>query len=898
MTPDEWQHIKEITTGALTEPEAARSAYVMARCGGDEILCLEVLSLLDSTVKATDLFETPAFTAAGGAVWVLTEADKLQSPIIGRRIGAYRLVAEIGRGGMGAAYLAERADQAYEKRVAVKLIKRGMDIDAILRRFRHERQILANLDHPNIATLLDGGTTDDGQPYFIMEYVDGLPIDAFCDANKLSIVERLTLFRAVCAAVHHAHQNRVIHRDLKPSNILVTTSGTPKLLDFGIAKLLDADEAPDTTEATLLARAMTPQYASPEQIRGEAVTPSSDIYSLGVLLYQLLIGRPPYSFNGRTPADVERIICTEPPPKPSTVVDASASPSRGEQPRHLRRRLAGDLDLIALTALRKEPERRYATAQALGDDIQRYLEGSPIAARPEALGHRVTRFVRRRQTAAWILASVLSGLILATAIAFVIGPRPRPTGASAAIESIAVLPISNSTGDPDLEYLSDGITEDLINRLSRVARLKVIARDSVYRYKGREIDPEMVGRELGVQAILTGRVARRGGNLSISAELVDARDRSQLWGERHDREIGDLQLLQIELAQHIANSLRLQLSREEQTRLNRNDARDPATYELYLKGRYFWNRRTTSDFQKSISYFRQAVERDPSFALAYSGLADSYSLLTEYHAAPASATYAEAKGAATRALMIDDELAEAHTSLAYIKQFYEWDWKAAESGFKRAIELNPTYATAHQWYAEYLSAMGRQEEAIAEIRRAEAFDPLSLIINSVEANILYMGRQYDRAIEQCRKVLDMDPNFPEAYEYLKRSYDQQGSYSKAIAARQRRREILGLNAKATPALQAARSATSSKEYWQRRFEQELEESKAEGARLYEFAEILAQAGEKGRALDWLEKACSQPDFMMMYIKVAPNLDPLRNEPRFNELLQRGCRTSAAASGSF
>ena len=895
MTPHEWHRIKDITTAALAEPEAARSAYVTARCGGDETLRFEVLSLLESTVKASNLYETPAFTTAGAA-YVLTEADKLHPSMIGHRIGAYRLVAEIGRGGMGAAYLAERADQAYEKRVAVKLIKPGMDTDAILRRFRHERQILANLDHPNIARLLDGGTTDDGLPYFVMEYVDGLPIDAYCDANALSIVDRLTLFRAVCAAVEHAHQNRVIHRDLKPSNILVTNSGTAKLLDFGIARLLDVEQALDATEPTLFARAMTPQYASPEQIRGEPVTTSSDVYSLGVLLYQLLVGRAPYSIHGRTPADVERMICVEPPPKPSTIVDASASASRGDQPRDLRRRLEGDLDLIALTALRKEPEHRYATAQALGDDIQRYLEGSPIAARSESLGRRVIRFVRLRKTAAWVVATALCGLILATAIFVSVAPRPAQIGSSAAIESIAVLPISNSTGDPDLEYLSDGITEDLINRLSRVGRLRVIARDSAYRYKGREVDPQAIGRELGVQAIVTGRVVRRGDRLSINAELVDARDRSHLWGERHDREIGDLQLAQIDLAEHIGNSLRLRLSREEQTRVNRIEVRDPATYQLYLKGRYFWNRRTTSDFKKSIGYFRQVVEREPSFALAHSGLADSYSLLTEYHAAPATATYPEAKRAATQALQMDDELAEAQTSMAYIRQFYEWDWKAAESGYKRAIELNPTYATAHQWYAEYLSAMGRHEEAVAEIHRAGHFDPLSLIIHSVEANILYMARQYDRAIEQCRKVIDMDPNFPEVYEYLKRSFDQKGAYAEAIAARQRRRQILGLDATLTPALRAAAAATNSREYWQRRYEQELEEAKTEADQPFQFAEILAQAGDKSRAMDWLEKSCSQPDFMTMYVRVAPNLDPLRNEPRFRALLERGCRVPGSATG--
>jgi serine/threonine protein kinase/Tfp pilus assembly protein PilF len=888
MTPDEWRRIKTIATDALHQPEPDRPAYVAGRCGGDEALCREVLSLVESTVRATHLYETPAFTTAG-VLAVLGQADILQPSLIGRRIGAYRIVAEIGRGGMGAAYLAERADGAYEKRVAIKLIKRGMDTDAILRRFRHERQILAHLDHPNIATLLDGGTTDDGLPFFVMEYVDGLPIDAFCDANNLSLLDRLMLFQAVCAAVHHAHENHVIHRDLKPSNILVTTGGTPKLLDFGIAKLLDAEHGPPTTETNLFARAMTPQYASPEQIRGAPITPASDVYSLGVLLYELLAGRPPYHLDRTAPADAERIICGETPRKPSTVIDASAGESRGEPPHSLRRRLAGALDVITLTALKKDPARRYATARALADDIQRYLDGRPIAARADGLADRVITFIRPRRRRAALLASAAGVLVLAGVMALDRNTRTRV--AAAPIESIAVLPLSNSGGDADLEYLSDGITENVISRLSRAPHLKVIARDSVYRYKNREIDPLAVGRELGVQAILTGRVVQRGTDLSVTAELVDARDRHHLWGQHYDRKLSDLQFLQQELAQHIASGLRVQFSSEEATRFNDNDTRDPEGYQLYLKGRYFWNKRTAADFQKSISYFNQAVEKDPAFALAYSGLADSYGLLTEYHAAPASTTYAAAKSAATKALEIDDELAEGHTSLAYIKEFYEWDWPGAEREFKRAIELNPMYATAHQWYAEYLSARGRHDDAIAEIRRARQIDPLSLIINSVEANILYMARRYDEAIEQAKRVIEMDPNFPEAYEYLKRSYDQKGSYADAIAARQTRRRILGRDITPTAALRAAASATSRNGYWQKRLDQELEESKQEGLQAFEFAEMLAQVGEKARSLDWLEKACSESDFMITYVGVAPNLDPVRTEPRFKDLLQRSCRAA-------
>jgi len=878
MTRDEWQQVKAIAIEALAQPDAERFAFVAARCGLDEPLCREVESLLASMASATHLYERPAFPAEA-VLTALADTQEAPASVVGRRIGAYRVVAELGRGGMGVAYLGERADDAFDKRVAIKVIKRGMDTDAIQRRFRHERQILANLDHPNIATLLDGGTTDDGLPYFIMEYVDGLPIDAFCDTNRLSISERLKLFQAVCAAVHYAHENRVIHRDLKPANIVVTTSAVPKLLD--------PEHGLQTTDGTLLARAMTPQFASPEQMCGQPLTAPSDVYSLGVLLYLLLTGRHPYRFDGCTPLEAVRVVCEDTPAKPSAAVDGDASQLRAERPDQLRRRLSGHLDTITLTALRKDPERRYPSARALSDDIQCHLDGQPIAARADRVAVRLASFVRGKGRRRWLAAASLCALVLVgAAVALTTWNSQSRAGG---VESIAVLPLSTSGGDPEVEYLSDGITEHLINRLSRLPRVKVIARDSVHRYKGQAIDPQEVGRQLGVQAVLTGTIVLRGDALSLDAELVDARDRRRLWAEHYDRQISDLQLLQTEVAQQIANGMRLRFSSQEQTQFSRSETRSPEAYTLYLKGRYFWNRRTTGDLRKSIGYFKQAVEQDSLFALAYAGLADAQSILTEYHAAPARDTYQEAKNAAEMALAIDPDLAEAHTSLAYIRQFYEWDWVGAEQEFRRALELNPNYATGHQWYAEYLSAMGRHEEALAEIRLASNIDPLSLIVNSVEANLLYMARRYDEAIQKSYSVVDMDPNFPEAYEYLKRSYDQTRSFPQAIAARQKRRSILGLDSSETPALRAAASAKSPRVYWRSRLEQELEEGKEEGLQAFEMAEILAQAGDKDRALNWLEQACADDDFMIMYIRVAPNLDSLRSEPRFQALLTRSCR---------
>ena len=881
MTGSEWQRVKEIVSGALDRPPDTRPSFIAAECGNNEALRAEVESLLQNADQADVVFERPILSVVKGAT-ALGEVIDVGPAGAGARIGPYQIVRELGRGGMGAAYLAARADAEFEKLVAIKLIKRGMDTDAILWRFRTERQILANLNHPNIAMLLDGGSTADGLPYFVMEYVDGLPIDVYCNTHRLPIRDRLKMLQAVCAAVHHAHENRIIHRDLKPLNILVTSSGVPKLLDFGIAKLLDTQHGPHTT-ADAIGRAMTPFYASPEQIRGEAVTAASDVHALGVLTYVLLTGRHPYATDGRPGPEVERAVCDGQPDKPSATVDDEAARLRGLTLQELRRTLTGPLDAVVLKALRKEPQHRYASAKALAEDIQRYLDDIPVSAPPATAWPRLR--VRRA------IAAVAAAVVLLAAVPVA---RLARSGSGAPITSLAVMPfVDAGSGGSDLDYLSDGITESVINRLSRIPRLKVIARDSAYRYRGKDIDPARVGRELGVEAILTGAVEHRGDEVILSVELVDARDRARRWNEHYRRTLNDLQFVQIEIAQQIANSLRLRLSNEEQGRFARRDSANAEAYQLYMRGRYFWNKRTSGDFKRSIAYLQRAVEREPSLVLAHAGLADSFSLLTEYHALPARETYAEAKRAATRALALDNESAEAHTSLAYIKQFYEWDWAGAEADYRRAIDLNPNYATAHQWYAEFLSAMGRHDEALTEIRRAAAVDPLSLIVNSVEANLLYMARRYDEAIGKLRQVTAMEPGFPEAYEYLKRSYDQKGMYREAIANRQTRRRILGLDVTETPALRAAAAATTPREYWRRRLEQELIEGKTEGLQPFEMAEMLAQAGETARALEWLEKACAEDDFMVMYVRVAPNLDPLRTEQRYHALLARSCRVPDA-----
>ena len=881
MTRDDWTAVKTIAADALALPLPERRVYVTNRCGSDALLLGEVQSLLESIAASADLYEHPIFPAAA-LLTTLAESGEPVDPVVNGRIGPYRVLSEIGRGGMGAAYLAVRDDDTFEKRVAIKLIKRGMDTDAILRRFRHERQILANLEHPNIVTLLDGGTTPDGRPYFVMEYVDGVAIDVYCDAQTLTVPERLKLFLAVCGAVQHAHEQRVIHRDLKPSNILVTKNGVPKLLDFGIAKLLDPARDGQTFDAVLLAGVMTPQYSSPEQIRGEPATAASDVYSLGMLLYVLLAGRVPYRMSGAVRASEPPPIGLLPPP--SAVVDEAASRVRGEGRAQLRRRLSGDPDAIALTALHTEPAHRYPSVQALADDVHRHLDGRTIAAKHNRLERRLIAFVRRTRVAAYAAPAAVTVLVTAAAL---IPWRDRPSAnALGEVRSIAVLPLSCAAAD-DLEYLCDGIAEDVSRRLSRVPRLRVIARDSSYHYKDSGTDALQIGRELGADAVLLGTAVRRGAQLAVAAELVDARDRRRLWAERFEHPIDAIHGLPHELTEQVVARVRPQFTAAERAAMGSYTPSAEA-YQAYLRGRFFWNKRTPEGLRRSIEYFRAAVAKDPSFARAHAGVADALMLLTEYHTLPATETYREAKAAVARALEIDDTLAAAHTSRAYLLQFYEWNWPEAEAAFRRALALDPNYATAHQWYAEFLSASGRHDEALSEIRTAIALDPVSLIVNSVEANLLYMAGRFDDAIAKGQQVLEMDPNFPEVYEYLKRSYDQKGLFRQAIAARQARRRLLGRDVTNTPALAAAAAATDPRDYWRNRLKQEIAEARAEGLYRFEMAELLAQAGDTAGALDWLERSCQEHDFMMSYIRVAPNLQPLHREPRYQRLLRRGC----------
>lgn len=898
------ERIQEIFHEAIECDPRSRAELLSRACGDDTLMRQEVESLLWSFQEHQDFLQSPVFNLSAAEViaQVLDESEKELS-IVGQRVGPYRLTRQIGRGGMGAVYLAKRDDKQYEQQVAVKLIKRGMDSEEVLRRFRRERQILANLAHPYISRLLDGGITADGRPFFVMEYVEGQPIDEYASTQQLSTRERLEVFLTVCVAVQYAHQHKIIHRDLKPGNILITTDGTPRLLDFGIAKLLDNEHyAQSTAETATALRLLTPEYASPEQLRGRPLTVASDIYTLGIVLYELLTGRRPHEFQSRAPEEILQSMMGTEMQKPSIVISGPVrSPSNGtstnrsstredingsrnEQPSKLRRELRGDLDNIVLMALRKEPDRRYSSVEKFAEDIRRHLDGLPIIARKDTFAYKSSKFLLRNK------AAILSAFLVAMAC-LVIGVSVAVlTTHNKTIDSIAVLPFVNSSHNPDMEYLSDGITDSLIDSLSRFPRLTVPAHASVFRYKGQTPDPKSAGNALGVASALTGSVTADGENLLVETELFDSSNGRMIWSKQYRGKRADIQIMRQQMVQDLSIALGLHLDERTQKQSRSAYTDNAEAYDSYLKGRYFWNKRDQESLRRGIEYFQQAIDRDPNYALAYSGIADSYSLLEIYGALLPDQAFGAAKIAAARALELDPDLAETHASIALIKWLYEWNWVEADREFKRALELNPQYPTAHHWYGLFLAEMGRFDEARIEVKRALDLDPMSLIINTDMGHVLYYARRYKESLEQYKKTLKMEPNFTPAQIDIMWVYEQLGMIDEWYSVMEK------LDWK--PGSLEAFRAHGPIGAWRKQLN-ELKQSQAMALQqprqtpkhFFEAALLYAHLGEKKQALEMLEKAYQAREHTLAQIKVNPELDSLRSEPRFIALLRQMNLTS-------
>jgi serine/threonine-protein kinase len=899
MAPERWEQVKRIYDSALKRTASQRAAYLDQVCAGDVALRSEVESLLAYETRADNFIEAPALEVAAG---LLTAEPPCAD--VGRQIGPYQVRALLGAGGMGEVYLAE--DNRLSRKVALKLLPARFTQDADrVRRFEQEARAASALNHPNIITIHEIGQSE-GLHYIVTEYIEGQTLRQRLLSGRLNLPVALDLAIQIAGALVTAHEAGIIHRDIKPENVMLRRDGYVKVLDFGLAKLTEKDEGgrssgkdeggrmkdemkraadsssilppssfqnpssfrphPSTEPGTVMG---TAQYMSPEQARGLRVDARTDIFSLGVVLYEMLTGRAP--FAGATPGDViAALLAQEPPPLAQSLPDVPP-----------------ELERIVAKALRKDREERYQVAKELLLDLKSLKQELDFAEKRAST--RNDELAVARQSGRSLLSEVARpkrGAVFALAVIALICLAYFYFGrASQAIDSLAVLPFVNESADPNMEYLSDGITDSIIYSLSQLPNLKVKPRSAVFRYKGRGIDPAALARELGVRAILTGRVSQRGDDLSINAELVDARDNTLLWGQPYHRKLSDLLSVQEEIAKEISEKLRLRLSGEEQKRLTKRYTDNTEAYQLYLQGRYHWNRRTAEGYKRAIEHFEQAIEKDSSYALAYTGLADCYNVLSSYGIASPKESFPKARVAVTRALEIDDQLAEAHTSLAQLKYYYDWGWAVAEQEFKRAVSLNPNYVTAHQWYALELAGLGRTAEALREIKRAQELDPTSLIVNVNAGWILYHARQYEEAIAQHQKSLDLDPNFARAHWAISEPYAQQKKYEEAIAELHKARQLDD-----TPILLALLGQVYASVGRRSEAQQVIDElqqlAKHTYVDPYFLAEIYTALGERAQALQELERAYQERSSWLVWLKVEPKFDGLRADARFTELLRR------------
>ncbi|HKR11654.1 MAG TPA: protein kinase [Pyrinomonadaceae bacterium] len=843
--PQRLEVIEQLFHEALEYDDAVRADFLAKACAGDVSLLAEVASLLASYKRDENFLQHPAFKLSAHDVAddVLEAACGPEVP----RVKGFHLVREVGRGGMGAVYEAVDVDG---HRVAVKLVKRGMDTEFVLRRFDREQRILRALDHTYIARLLGGAATDDGLPFFVMEYVEGMPIDQYVRETALLTSERLLLFLKVCEAVSYAHCHRVIHRDLKPSNILVTEAGVPKLLDFGVAKLLDLDSVGRTAVTTTTDYVMTPEYASPAQLRGLPPTETDDVYSLGLLLYIMLTGDHPYRFCSRVPEEILRSIVEGRIPRPSEAAGYSHT--------------SDNLDKIVLKALHQEPERRYASVDEMSDDIRRHLAGRPVSARADSLAYRAARFTRRHptytvSTAAVALLCLLLGLILGLSGTHV---TPRT--------SIAVMPFSGE--GMYSEQLAEGITDGLIGQLSRLPQISIPSHNSVYSYKGGQHSLQTIGRSLGVETLMVGEVEMNDDNLKVRVQLLDAGTGESIWAGAYESKPSEVLAVQGRITADVTLELGVSADLSPPAR---HYTTDNEAYVLYLKGRYFFNKRTEENYHKGIEYFRQAVKKDPSYALAHAGIADCYGLLGAYLLMDPHLAFTSARDAANKALELDDGLAEAHNSLALVHWLYDWDWVAADREFRRAIELNSRYVMAHHWRGLFLGEMGRFDEAEAEMQKALEHDPISAPVYADYGRVLYWARRYDEALEKYRKASEISAAFGAMEFERELLYEQAGRLDDWVASREKRGTF-------DAETRDAYRTQGLKGYWIKEYRRVLKTSK----KGYWEAELFARIGDQDRAFESLAYAMSVRSHLMTQLKVNPLLDPLRSDPRFSELLRR------------
>ncbi|MCC7309360.1 MAG: protein kinase [Acidobacteria bacterium] len=881
MSPERWQKIEAVFQAAVDLPKHQRSSFVRTECGTDDRLRLEIERLLASDESADEFIESPVWTDSS---FLNTNAkreisDSVENSFngddrdnyLGRMIGAYRLTAEVGRGGMGAVYLAERADGEFDQRVAIKLIKRGMDSDFIIRRFRHERQILASFEHPFIARLLDGGTTAEGVPYFVMEFVEGQNLYSYADANRLDLHERLKLFQKVCSALEYAHGRQVVHRDIKPSNILINRNGSPKLLDFGIAKILDPDLIHESVNPTgSMLRMMTPDYASPEQVQGLDVTPASDIYSLGVLLYEMLTGHRPYNFVGRALHDVTYVICNTMPKPPSRMIDDAETllpqyvkgnidllEVRRTNSTALASALVGDLDNILMKALSKDRADRYSSVSEFSRDVSRFLNGGKVAAPKYAAGRTTD-----------------------------IEPYLRPP---ANTRTLAVLPFTflnlASAEDTDNRFLGVGLADALITRLSKVRRFVVRPTSSITGFDEGVIDPLRAGRELNVDFILSGSVKKANDRLRVTVQLLNVAENAAIWATSIDEVIADVFSLEDKLSNKVIEGLLPQLTSNERDRFVKRGTENPEAFEHYLRGRYYFNSFTEESFAKAFVNFHGAISADPEYAHAYAGIADYYNWLGILGVLPPSECFPPAIEAAKKAVELDANLSEAHASLGFSLHAGNYEWSRAEHHLTKAIELNPSNASAYVWYSIVMYTEGRFAEGLQYARRSVEIDPLTPFNHHNIAWGLYFARRFEEAAATYQKVIEDFPTYSFGYYGLSKVHRLQGETKAALRENSRAMDLMDGSIFSLLSEAECYAADGQRETAYNKLGHLHELAADRHVSPYQLSLVYCYLKDQDQAILHLQNSAKLRESWLNWMGVEPAFDIARGDPRFEVILE-------------
>ena len=820
----------------------------------------------------------------------LGDAEEASDPAasglkLGARVGPYELIRRLGAGGMAQVWLARRADGAFKREVALKLPMLAHAQAGLEARFARERDILASLEHPHIARLYDAGVGAEGLPYLSMEYVQGEPLTDWSDAHRLGIPERLGLILQVLEAVQYAHEKKVIHRDLKPSNILVTDSGQVRLLDFGVARLLEAEETDQPALTSVNGRALTPDYASPELLRGDPIDARSDLYSLGVLLYELLTGTRPYRLKSAASIGLlDQAIATIEVKKPSLQLEPSAAATRASTAERLARQLRGDLDAVVLKALAKEPAQRYPSAAAMAQDLRRYLDGKPIRARPARIVYRLRKFISRNRALLAVSVAALAAILAAVGYARYRESLAQVTVSAAATnlvsdKSIAVLPFADMSEKKDQEYFADGMAEEIIDLLVTIPGLKVIARTSSFQFKGKTEDLRSIGTKLGVAYVLEGSVRKSGERLRVTAQLINSRDGTHLISQTYDRDLSDVLKMQDEIAAKVVRALQLEVA---STVFRGSHPAPPSAeaYDGYLRGLHARDRFDKLGFEEALADFRHALQLEPSFLPAAEAAASTLYYMAEMTYLPPESGFNQARAAAEAALKLDAGSSVAHAVICIVNTAFDWDWSAAARECAIAARISPNKPFVLQAEAVQHMALGEWKDAASSIEAAIANDPLDPAMYNIAARIYDRAGRGREAETAVRRSLQISPTFAFDHLLLGITLLMQGRATEALAEMQQESgpgaQALGL-AVAYHALHRDLDSDAA-----------LARLRAENGSDSAFliAEVYAFRKQKDSAFEWLNRAFAQRDNGLYTLKGAPLLRNLEGDPRYNAFLKK------------